>query len=170
MVRLLINYLYLLYAFSCSWHYVWRFLQKLLTCKILEQVELFKKWVRFSKLTLYKPFVCTIFTAADLERSWGLVHICPVYICYARLRLLNDLLLHQSLYDVDSKVPLQLTARNGDSVGVVRSNFKTLPWPGIFVYNVTAVSVANNRFLEVAPKALVAKMGSCEETFVGLSI
>ena len=43
----------------------------------------------------------------------------------------------QSLYEVRATVPVQLTAKNGASLTVVRSTFATLPWPGIYVYNVT---------------------------------
>ena len=32
---------------------------------------------------------------------------------------------------------MQLTAKNGARLTVVRSTFATLPWPGIYVYNVT---------------------------------
>ena len=32
---------------------------------------------------------------------------------------------------------MQLTAKNGASLSIVRSTFATLPWPGIYVYNVT---------------------------------
>ena len=43
----------------------------------------------------------------------------------------------QSLYDVRATVPVQLTAKNGASLSVVHSTFSTLPWPGIYVYNVS---------------------------------
>ena len=46
---------------------------------------------------------------------------------------------------------------------VARSVFETLPWPGIFIYNVTEdAAVVRSEFKEVASKALVAKTGEEE--------
>ena len=46
---------------------------------------------------------------------------------------------------------MQLTAKNGASLAVVRSTFATLPWPGIYVYNVTRKTHSIGRHWSLFP-------------------
>ena len=56
---------------------------------------------------------------------------------FKKISTCEPIFVFQSLYDVRATVPVQLTAKNGASLSIVRSTFATLPWPGIYVYNVT---------------------------------
>ena len=64
-----------------------------------------------------------------------------------------------NLYSVDASVPVKIVVKNGGEISVTDSSFETIPWPGFFIHNVTRAAFISNYFKDVAPKALVAKLG-----------
>ena len=53
----------------------------------------------------------------------------------------------------------RLTARNVDRVLISESEFVTIPWPGIYIFNSSRISIKKNAFKSVAPRSLVFKHG-----------
>ena len=53
----------------------------------------------------------------------------------------------------------RLTARDVDNVLIASSIFTTIPWPGIYIYNASQITIHRNIFQSVAPRSLVFKNG-----------
>ena len=66
---------------------------------------------------------------------------------------------HLSLYSVTASVPIKLDVRHSHRLTVAECTFQTIPWPGFYFHNVSAVSVVGNSFVDTAHKALVANRG-----------
>ena len=64
-----------------------------------------------------------------------------------------------NLYSVKASVPVKIVVKDSGEISVTDSHFETVPWPGFFIHNVTRAAFTANFFRDVAPKALVAKLG-----------
>ena len=65
----------------------------------------------------------------------------------------------------------RLTARDVDNVFLQSSIFTTIPWPGIYIYNASQITIHRNIFQSVAPRSLVFKNGRVlEVTQNGLDV
>jgi len=64
-----------------------------------------------------------------------------------------------AIEDSQVETPLRLTARNVANVSISGSNFIIIPWPGIYVFNSSQVSLTRNAFKFVAPRSMVFKHG-----------
>ena len=53
----------------------------------------------------------------------------------------------------------RLTARNVANVSISGSKFVIIPWPGIYIFNSSGVSLRRNAFKSVAPRSMVFKHG-----------
>ena len=57
----------------------------------------------------------------------------------------------------------RLTARDVENVMISSSVFTTIPWPGIYIYNASKITIHRNIFQSVAPRSLVFKNGQALE-------
>ena len=62
--------------------------------------------------------------------------------------------------DMNSTVPMKMTARHLTSLSLYRTYISQLPWPGIFVYNTTRVSLSYSILPGLFPKSISMTLGS----------
>lgn len=67
---------------------------------------------------------------------------------------------HTTLEDVNSTVPIKITARHLSSVSLYRTYLSSLPWPGLFVYNTTRVSIQYSILPDLLPKTISMTLGN----------
>ena len=67
---------------------------------------------------------------------------------------------HAVLEDVNSTVPMKVTARHLASLSLYRTYISTLPWPGIFVYNATRAAISYSILPNLYPKSISMTLGS----------
>jgi len=66
---------------------------------------------------------------------------------------------HAVLEDVNSTVPMKMTTRHLTSLSIYRTYIAQLPWPGIFVYNATRVSISYSILPGLYPKSISMTLG-----------
>ena len=66
---------------------------------------------------------------------------------------------HIILEKLSSSVPVKISGRHLDSIYMNNCYLSSLPWPGIFLYNVTRVSIKNSFFPKLEPKSLSLTLG-----------
>jgi hypothetical protein len=66
---------------------------------------------------------------------------------------------HAVLEDVNSTVPMKMTTRHLSSLSIYRTYISQLPWPGIFVYNATRVSISYSILPGLYPKSISMTLG-----------
>ena len=64
-----------------------------------------------------------------------------------------------SIENVTSSAPVKISGRHIESVTIKRSFFSFLPWPGIFIFNATRVSIIHSSFPGLVPKSISLTMG-----------
>jgi len=67
---------------------------------------------------------------------------------------------HVVVEDMNSTVPMKMTARHLTSLSLYRTYISQLPWPGIFVYNTTRVSLSYSILPGLFPKSISMTLGS----------
>ena len=66
---------------------------------------------------------------------------------------------HVSIENVTSSAPVKISGRHLESVLIKQSFFSFLPWPGIFIFNATRVSIIQSSFPGLVPKSISLTMG-----------
>ncbi len=64
-----------------------------------------------------------------------------------------------SIENVTSSAPVKISGRHLESVLIKQSFFSFLPWPGIFIFNATRVSIIQSSFPGLVPKSISLTMG-----------
>lgn len=60
---------------------------------------------------------------------------------------------------LNSSTPLKISGRHLDSVSVHQSYLGSVPWPGIFLFNATTVSITHSLFPGLVPKSISLSLG-----------